>query len=112
MYILQRLWADEAGFAVSAELVMICTILVLGSIVGLTTVRDQLVQELADVAAAIGTVNQSYSFSAITGHHSSTAGSFFIDLIDSCEVSCSNDVSGAGANCVNVCGVPATHEDP
>lgn len=111
MSLLQRFWADQAGFAVSAELVMVSTILVLGAIVGLTTVRDQLVQELADAAAAIGTMNQSYSFSAIAGHHSSTAGSFFIDLTDSCEFAFGNDVAGAGANCVNVCGA-ATHELP
>ena len=72
---MMKLWNDEAGFIVSAELVLIATILVLGMIVGLVSVRDQVVQELGDIALAFGVINQSYSFSGITGHTSSTAGS-------------------------------------
>ncbi len=71
---MMKLWNDEAGFIVSAELVLIATILVLGMIVGLVSVRDQVVQELGDIALAFGRINQSYSFSGITGHTSSTAG--------------------------------------
>ena len=68
------LWTDDAGFVVSAELVLVATILVIGILVGLVTVRDQVVHQLADVAAAVAQFNQSYSFSAITGHTSSVAG--------------------------------------
>ena len=75
MKLLRRLWADEAGFVVSSELVLIATLLVIGLVVGLTSLRNQVVQELGDVAQAIANVNQSYSFSGVTGHHSSTAGS-------------------------------------
>ena len=69
---LRQLWKDVDGFVVSAESVLIATILVIGMIVGLTTVRDQIVQELGDVAVHLAQMNQSYSFSGITGHHSST----------------------------------------
>jgi hypothetical protein len=106
---MKQLWNDEAGFVVSTELALVATILVIGMVVGLTSVRDQVVQELADIAGMLSQLNQSYSFSAITGHHSSTAGSYGVDLVDSCDVSC-GDVSGNGAVCVNVCGVAATHE--
>ena len=51
---MMKLWNDEAGFIVSAELVLIATILVLGMIVGLVSVRDQVVQELGDIALAFG----------------------------------------------------------
>jgi len=106
---MKQLWNDEAGFVVSTELALVATILVIGMVVGLTSVRDQVVQELADIAGMLSQLNQSYSFSAITGHHSSTAGSYGVDLVDSCDVSC-GDASGNGAVCVNVCGVAATHE--
>jgi hypothetical protein len=106
---MSKLWNDDAGFVVSTELALIATILVIGLVVGLTSIRDQIVQELADIGGMISQLNQSYSFSAITGHHSSTAGSFGVDLVDSCDVSC-GDASGVGALCVSVCSVNATHE--
>jgi Flp pilus assembly pilin Flp len=59
--VLLRLVRDEAGFVVSAELVLVATIVVIGMITGLSTVRDQVVTELADVADAVSAVNQSYS---------------------------------------------------
>jgi hypothetical protein len=80
-----QLWRDDLGFVVSSELILIATILVIGMIVGLATVRDQVVQELGDVGLAIGQINQSYSWSAITGHSSSVAGSAFTDLPDFCD---------------------------
>ena len=85
MRVLTQLWRDDMAFVVSAELVLIGTILVLGMIVGLATVRDQVVQELGDFALAIAQVNQSYSWSGITGHSSSVAGSVFLDTLDFCD---------------------------
>ena len=41
-----RLWRDEAGFVVSTELVLIATILVIGLITGLVTVRDAVAEEI------------------------------------------------------------------
>lgn len=52
---------DDRGFVVSAELVLIATIVVLGSIVGLAAYRDAVVQELTDTGAAVGALNQSFS---------------------------------------------------
>src|SRR5580698_6627097 len=68
------LWNDEAGFIVSAELILVATLLVIGMIVGLQTVRDTVITELADTATAIGQINQSYSYGGVTGHNSSIAG--------------------------------------
>ena len=97
---MMKLWNDDAGFVVSAELLLVATILVLGMIVGLVSVRDQIVQELGDVAQAFANVNQSYSFSGITGHTSATAGSFFEDLQDFCDENV--DVAGGSAVCISV----------
>jgi hypothetical protein len=101
MKALIRLWNDEAGFVVSSELVLVATILVIGMVVGLTTVRDQVVQELADVAGAISDVNQSYEYTAVRGHTSFTAGSDFIDKTDFCDRA-GQEQAGRGTNCVNV----------
>jgi Flp pilus assembly pilin Flp len=108
MKTIQLLWADQSGVIVSAELILIATILVIGMVVGLTTIRDQVVQELGDVAQAIANVNQSYSLSGVTGHHSSTAGSFFIDQLDDCDTNI--DPAGAEPVCIEICGIPATNE--
>ncbi len=56
----------EAGFIVSAELVLIATILVIGLIVGMVVIRDAVTAEMHDVAEAIGAVDQSYSYAGIT----------------------------------------------
>jgi hypothetical protein len=125
MKLLQRLWADETAFVVTTELVLVATILVIGTVVGLATVRDAVVAELADVAAAIGSINQSYSWSGISGHSglagfgaapaaralffpvipqssAATAGSQFQDSTDFCDGG--DDVSGSAPQCVVVHG--------
>lgn len=83
--LLQKLLRDDAGFVVSSELVLLGTVTVLGLITGMTTMRDQVVQELGDAADAFSEVNQSYSYSAITAHTSFTAGGRFYDAHDLCE---------------------------
>jgi len=83
---LRRLWKEEAGAIVSAEIMLIASILVIGVIVGLKSVRDSVVTELADVAQALANVDQSYSYSATSGHHAFTAGGFFSDLPDFCDL--------------------------
>ncbi|HAH47140.1 hypothetical protein [Gimesia sp.] len=100
MNMFQQFWNDENGFVVSTELVLIATVLVLGMIVGLTTLRDQVIAELADVAAAFSNSNQSYSFSGITGHSSSTAGSLFIDNTDFCDVD--EEDPGTFSHCISI----------
>ncbi|WP_437185364.1 Flp family type IVb pilin [Planctomicrobium sp. SH668] len=82
---------DESGFIVSAELVLIATLLVIGLIVGLSEVQHAVVEELNDVGDAIGSLNQSYYFSGFSakkngGHlKSSVAGASFVDAVDSCD---------------------------
>ena len=83
---------DEAGFIVSAELVLVATLLVIGLIVGLSEVQHAVVSELNDVADAIGELNQCYSFSGFHknksfGHGTAavTYGSDFEDQRDDCD---------------------------
>jgi uncharacterized membrane protein YkgB len=89
MKLFSRLWTDEAGFIISAELVLVATIVVIGLIIGLVMVRNQVVQELADVAQAIGSLSQTYCFPGLWVAHHAVAvvdGSCYIDVKDWCQV--------------------------
>lgn len=57
---LVKLWNDEDGVILSAELVLIGTILVMGLIVGLANLQDAVVGELNSLGNAIGGSSQSY----------------------------------------------------
>lgn len=89
---LRKLWNDETGFIVSAELILIATLLVIGLITGLSEIQHAVVSELNDVSEAIGCLNQSYVFTGFTkfktiggGVAAATAGGFFIDRLDDCD---------------------------
>lgn len=95
----KRFWYEEDGAIVVSEITLVLTVLVVGLIVGLTTLRDSLVAELADTAAAIGSINQSYSFGGISVNDTLVIASVFLDNIDFCEA----DVPDAEfENCVGV----------
>ncbi len=87
-----ELWNDDRGFLITAELVVIGTLLVLGLVVGLTSVQTALVSELSDVGQAIGGLDQTYVYrgfssrSTIDCHLKSfTSGSAFFDTKDACD---------------------------
>jgi len=102
MQLINRFWNDEAGFVVSSELILIATILVIAMLTGLVTVRDAVVQELGDIGNAIGLINQSYSYSGVTGHNSSVSGSVFADLPDQCEDNQADNAANQEPQCMNV----------
>ncbi|MCA9079655.1 MAG: hypothetical protein KDA58_03810 [Planctomycetaceae bacterium] len=91
MSTLSALLRDEAGFVVSAELVLIATLVVIGLIVGLAEVQHSIVAELNDVADAVGAVNQSFVYSGHAskkgkyGYKGMTVGSAFHDVVDTCD---------------------------
>lgn len=74
----------QAGFIVSAELVLIATILVIGLIVGMVTIRNAMTAEMDDVAEAIGALDQSYTFQGVDTdpEGSWVSGSVWIDTVD------------------------------
>lgn len=104
---LRQILNDESGFIVSAELVLVATILVIGMIVGLSEVQHAVVQELNDVGDAIGALNQSYSYSGFSAFKHGwchlavrTAGSSFVDLADDCD----------NNQCDLTCDIPAAEQ--
>ena len=100
--ILARLWTDDCGAVVSAEIMLVGTVLVLGMIVGLKSVRDSVVTELADVAQAFANVNQSYSYSGVPGHAAFSGGGSFGDAADFCDANAYPYGNGQESKCVNV----------
>jgi hypothetical protein len=66
MSLLKALWRDERGIVYSMDVILVSTILALGTIVGLVCLRNQVLQELCDVANAVGSLDQSYSYSSRT----------------------------------------------
>ncbi|MCA9179582.1 MAG: hypothetical protein KDB14_34235 [Planctomycetales bacterium] len=101
---LKKLWNDEAGAVVSAEIMLVATILVIGMVVGLKSVRDSVLTELSDVAQAIANVDQSYSYTGVDGHGAWSEGAYFLDANDFCDGGdLSDDTVDANASkCVNV----------
>jgi Flp pilus assembly pilin Flp len=88
---LKKLWNDEVGVILSAELVLILTILVIGMIVGLVELQCAVVAELSDLGDAIGNLDQSYVTSGITsvknygGIKAAVAGARYGDQADVCD---------------------------
>ena len=83
---------DEAGFIISAELVLVASIAVLAMVVGLSEVAQNVSHELEDVGSSFGSVNQTYHVNGICGHGAHTGGSCFTDTVDFCDGQ--NDING------------------
>ena len=88
---MKQLFNDEAGFVISAELVLVMTIAVLAMVVGLTAVRDAVTHELNDISHAFGAVSQSYNVVGMEKDkkngkpHASIDGFGFNDNTDECD---------------------------
>ncbi|GAB4149349.1 MAG: hypothetical protein Tsb009_23580 [Planctomycetaceae bacterium] len=80
-----QLMNDEAGFIVSAELVLVSTIGILAMVVGLSEVSHNVSQELEDVGSAFSSVDQSFSFELAHGHRGCMERSHFHDESEYCE---------------------------
>ena len=99
---------DESGVIISALLVLVLTIAVLAMVVGLSEVAVAVNTELNDLSNAIGSLNQSFTYTGFRGNggatgsakvKSSFAGSAFQDGQDDCDLNTSCDL---------VCGADAT----
>ena len=101
MKIMQRLWNEETGAILSAEVMLVASILVIGVVAGLASLRDSVVTELADLAQALANVNQSYSYSGVQGHHVFNGGGVFIDNTDFCDIA--SLTTFQSSKCVVIC---------
>ena len=51
--LLHKLWNDQDGVIVSSEIILVGTILVIGSVVGLSTLQSAVTAELVDAANSV-----------------------------------------------------------
>lgn len=87
-----KLIANESGLILSAELVLILTIGVIGMVTGLACVQQAVVYELNDLGLAFSSLNQTYWTPTYRGgwkrfgggNKSFVAGSSFIDTYHGC----------------------------
>jgi Flp pilus assembly pilin Flp len=77
-HLLAKLWNDDSGALIATEFLFIATILVIGIVVGLTSVRAAVNAELTNLADAILALNMSFAFSGQSGCCAQTEGSQFI----------------------------------
>ncbi len=56
-----RLWRDERGELSALGVILLYTVLCIGAIVGLVALRNQIVQELGDLAVGLRNLDQSFS---------------------------------------------------
>tara|TARA_R110000868_G_scaffold35135_3_gene126153 strand:+ start:292 stop:672 length:381 start_codon:yes stop_codon:yes gene_type:complete len=79
-----KLSKKQAGFVMTTELVLLSTVMVVGLVAGMVTMRDALTAEMEDVAEAIGQLDQTYAFNGIVNGENTAAieGSVFGDATD------------------------------
>jgi len=101
----RRLWQEENGAILSSELLLVSTLLVVGMVAGLDAARNAVLTEMADVSAAIGTMNQSFSVGGTFSEAGAmTAGSQFIDTVDEGDPNQQVGKFGTQANsCIVIC---------
>src|SRR4051794_19038668 len=78
-HIVKRLWNDDRGALIAAEYLFVATILVIGTIVGLTSVREAINTELTELGNAYLALSQGYAISGQSGCSATVDGSVAID---------------------------------
>jgi hypothetical protein len=79
MRILNQFWTDDRGALISSEYLFVATILVIGTVVGLTGVRDTITVELTELGNALLALSQGFTVSGTSGAAGQTDGSQAID---------------------------------
>lgn len=99
---LRNLLNDECGAVISAELVLVLTIAVIGLIVGLSEVAVAINTELNDISNALGKLDQSYFYTGFKSddnfkQKSYVGGARFTDSVDDGDTNGSCDIVAGSA---------------
>lgn len=62
---LSRLWSDECGAILSAELMLLVVILVIGLSVGAVALRDAVDAQLVQLGLAVSSIDSSFSYTGL-----------------------------------------------
>jgi len=63
--LLRKLWSDDCGALLASEFLFLFSMLVVGTVTGMTAMRQALVSEMVESGNALLALNQSYSFSGV-----------------------------------------------
>jgi len=81
--LLRRLYKDEDGVVAVSDYVLLATIVAIGTIVGLVTLRDAVIQELGDVGIGLENLQQNYTvsmtFATVSGGTTTTSFGYTTD---------------------------------
>ena len=105
----QHIVLDERAAILSIEMILVATIVVIGLIVGVSSLRDSIVQEMGDAAAGVAALDHSYEFNELvistqmdTVHSSFyLPGSFYLDAPNAGEPAIL-DPSGGPPICIDI----------
>lgn len=105
-----RLKDDTAGLALSSELILVATILLVGLVAGSNALRDAVVSELSDLGGAVQDLQGCYEINGLIGHSAEVSGMSFQDSVDHCDNP--DDTPGVADNCITFDGLPTNEESP
>lgn len=81
--LLRQLYRDEDGVVALSDYVLLVTIVAIGAIVGLVTLRDAVVQELGDIGIGLENLQQNYTvsmtFATVSGGTTTTSFGYTTD---------------------------------
>lgn len=77
--LVRLLWKDDTGAIIAAEYLLIGTILVIGIMVGLASIRDAIVTELSELGNSYLALSQGYVLSGQSACCAATDGSQALD---------------------------------
>jgi hypothetical protein len=77
--LIRKLWSDDRGALIATEYLFVSTILVIGTVVGLTNVRNAINAELTELGNALLALSQSFTVSGTSGSTGSSDGSAAVD---------------------------------
>ncbi len=101
-HLLAQLVEDETGAIISAEFIIIATIVILALVTGWNAVSATMVAELADIATAMGSLDQSFGYGSINaeslnGSHAHCSGSGYNDSGNTIQITTTaNTIAGGG----------------
>lgn len=73
----RKLWKDESGSVLSAELATVATVTVVGAVAGLNVMAKSINGEFLDLSHSFRSLNQSYSYRGFASKSAFTAGSCY-----------------------------------
>lgn len=93
MRLLNKLWADTHASVAPMSMLLLMTIVTIGGVVGLSTLRDQIVQEFVDVGVALNSLDHSvyYDIEVDTDGDGTPDYELTADYTDICGELCGND---------------------